>query len=191
MERLGWGQALLSACGRRVKLLFDGDCSTWAREAKALGRIPGVLNLHLLVPSREIRHNFVQTGAGAMKAKPLIFTAGVGAILVIVWMLLWRPTVLAPDTSSKAARTVDEILPLPTASVPLTAPALLPPPIEPWYDTAAPATTNAQGGALLPEEQKPYAPAPPPNPHAVPAWPERLPHRESQIPRTLLVDPKP
>ena len=127
-----------------------------------------------------------------MKAKPLIFTVGVGAILVIVWMLLWRPTVLAPDTSpKKAAPTVDDILPLPTASVPLTAPALLPPPEEPSIDTGAPPTTNAQGGALPPDEQKPYAPAPPPNPNAVPAWRERLPLRESQIPRTLLTDPKP
>ena len=127
-----------------------------------------------------------------MKTKPILFTAGVGAILVFVWMLMWRPTVLAPDTSAKkGVPTVDDILPLPTTSGPLTAPALLPPPAEPWYDTAVPATTNAQSGALPPGEQKPYAPAPPPNPHAVPAWPERLPHRESQIPRTLLTDPKP
>ena len=42
---------------------------------------------------------------------------------------------------------------------------------------------------LPPAPRKAYGPPPPPNPHASPPWPERVPYRESQMPRGLYSTP--
>jgi hypothetical protein len=149
------------------------------------------LNLHLLAGREENGQTFLQSQAGAMKAKSFLLAVSLVANLVLAWMLVRQPRAVTPEPAmAQAAPTEEEMLPLPMTSVPLSAPALLPP-LEPqWFSNEPAASSDAPARVLPPKEEKPYAPAPPPNPYAAPAWPERLPHRETQIQRTLLSEPK-
>jgi hypothetical protein len=127
-----------------------------------------------------------------MKTKSFILVVSLLANAVLLGLLLRQPGSLTESPRGVAASepTVDEILPLPKFSVPLTAPALLPT-VEPqWTEEGPSPVADPQARAPSTEEEKPYAPPPPPNPHASPAWKERLPYRESQIQRTLLTEPK-
>jgi hypothetical protein len=127
-----------------------------------------------------------------MKTKSFILVVSLLANAVLLGLLLRQPGSLTESPRGVAASepTVDEILPLPTNSVPLSAPALLPP-VEPqWTEQGPSPAADPEARAPSMGEEKPYAPPPPPNPHAAPAWQERLPYRESQIQRTLLTDPK-
>ena len=127
-----------------------------------------------------------------MKAMPYFLAFSLAANLVLGWMLWQQHPVQRsePSVAKSEAPEIYEVLPLPATSTPLTMSPFLPP-----VDSAflpSPGSNAAKPFSLEPtswngsSEEKPYSPPLPPNPHAYPAWPERLPYRESQLDRALL-----
>jgi hypothetical protein len=130
-----------------------------------------------------------------MKAMPYLFAISLVANFVL-GLMLWQQhpakTTLSPEPaivqSTPSADSDD--LPLPTTPMPLTASPFLPLVDEPEsaFPRRAPSSQAETRASLTPvgEVDKPYAPPPPPNPHAYPPWQQRTPHRESQFHRALL-----
>jgi hypothetical protein len=135
--------------------------------------------------------SFSHNQIGAMKAKSFLLTVSLAVNLVLGWMLWQRhPALISDPVVVQSDPSEDETLPLPTSPAPLTESALLPPVETGAADTGPlPAPSGAQARLLPPAQEKPYAPAPPPNPHAFPLWLERMPYRDSQIHRALIAEP--
>lgn len=118
-----------------------------------------------------------------MKASHVTIAIALAALLGSSWML-WQQH---PDDPPAADVSASQPLP----PVEFNAPDLLATPAPPSVPLLQPISlldTPLQQPAALsldPPVAKPYAPPLPPNPHAFPPWPERLPHRVDQVQRGL------
>jgi hypothetical protein len=127
-----------------------------------------------------------------MKAMPYLFAISLAANFVL-GLMLWQqhPAQISPAPAIVQSTSADsDELPLPTTPMPLTASPLLPlvENTEPENPVPPRPSSSEVRASLTPsgEVDKPYAPPPPPNPHAYPSWQQRTPHRESQFHRALL-----
>jgi hypothetical protein len=129
------------------------------------------------------------TQGGAMKAKSYLLAISLAANLVLGWMLWQRHPATSPEPVPVLVQSMpseEERLPLPTTSMPLTASPLLPLMGAALPDPGQSPSADSRASLLPAPGEKPYGPPPPPNPHATPPWPERLPHGESQTERALI-----
>jgi hypothetical protein len=128
-----------------------------------------------------------------MKAMPYLFAISLAANFVL-GLMLWQqhpaPTKPSPEPAIVQSQSDSDELPLPTTPMPLTTSPFLPLELEEQPSTLLPQrpTASDMRASLPPAERvdKPYAPPPPPNPHAYPSWQQRTPHREPQLHRALL-----
>jgi hypothetical protein len=128
-----------------------------------------------------------------MKAKSYLLAISLAANLVLGLMLWQQHPVAYPEPEPVVAQSMpseEERLPLPTMSTPLTASPLLPLMGAALPEPGQSSAPNSRAGLLSAPEEKPYGPPPPPNPHASPPWPERLPYSESQLERALITKPR-
>jgi hypothetical protein len=130
-----------------------------------------------------------------MKAMPYLLAISLVANLVLGWML-WQQhpapvndPAVAQSEPLPSSTQEDEALPLPVTSSPL-----VPSPLLPFTEAGALTPDDSvlpdPRASLVPPADQPYAPPPPPNPHAFPAWRERTPYRETQFHRALLSNPR-
>src|SRR3954470_188793 len=125
-----------------------------------------------------------------MKAMPLLLAISLAANLVLGWMLWQRHPVHAFDPAiANSSPTEDDLLPLPSTPQPLTVSALLPPIESEPSQTTPVVLPSARAFLAPPDSEKAYGPSPPPNAHAYPPWPQRVPYRDSQETRSLIADP--
>jgi hypothetical protein len=128
-----------------------------------------------------------------MKAIPYLLAISLAANLVLGWML-WQqrpaPVVEPAVAQSESPEHYEvEALPLPSTPEPLMASPLLPPLESGAFGADRNAPLRMRANFEPTAEDKPYAPPPPPNPHAFPPWQERVPYRESQLDRGLYPTP--
>lgn len=128
-----------------------------------------------------------------MKAIFLLLAVSLAANVVLGWML-WQHQHPAADTEpalvQQAAASDEVTLPLPTGSTPLTTPPFLPLPDTEITVPDRPPIEESRSGRLAPPDEEAYAPPLPPNRHAYPPWPQRVPYHKPQVERALVVQPR-